>query len=389
MTQHKVWPYYAEDEIQAVTDVLNSGKVNYWTGSVARQFEQAYASYVGVKHAIAVANGTVALDLAWIALGVGQGDEVIVTSRTFLASVSSIVLAGAIPVFADVDLDSQNITVETIAPLITPRTKAILCVHLAGWPCDMPKITALARQRHLYVIEDCAQAHGAQINGQAVGSFGDIAAFSFCQDKIITTGGEGGLVTTNNDEWWQKMWSYKDHGKSYDTVYHKEHPEGFRWLHESFGTNWRITEVQAAIGLKQLAKLDAWIEQRQANTHALFAQLGNLPALRIPEVPDNFYHAYYKAYVFILPETLKEGWSRARIMHEINEAGVMCFSGSCSEVYLEKAFDNTTFRPPQPLANARMLGDVSLTFLVHPTLTEQDLIATGKIVRSIIEHASI
>jgi dTDP-4-amino-4,6-dideoxygalactose transaminase len=265
----KVWPYYAEDEIQAVTDVLNSGKVNYWTGSVARQFEQAYASYVGVKHAIAVANGTVALDLAWIALGVGQGDEVIVTSRTFLASVSSIVLAGAIPVFADVDLDSQNITVETIAPLITPRTKAILCVHLAGWPCDMPKITALARQRHLYVIEDCAQAHGAQINGQAVGSFGDIAAFSFCQDKIITTGGEGGLVTTNNDEWWQKMWSYKDHGKSYDTVYHKEHPEGFRWLHESFGTNWRITEVQAAIGLKQLAKLDAWIEQRQANTHAL------------------------------------------------------------------------------------------------------------------------
>ena len=384
----KVWPYYAEDEIQAVTDVLNSGKVNYWTGQVSRQFEQAYAEYVGVKHAIAVANGTVALDLAWIALGVGQGDEVIVTSRTFLASVSSIVLAGATPVFADVDLDSQNIAVDTIKAVMTARTKAILCVHLAGWPCDMPAIMALAREHNVYVIEDCAQAHGAQINGQAVGSFGDIAAFSFCQDKIMTTGGEGGLVTTNNSDWWQAMWSYKDHGKNYDTVYNKQHPEGFRWLHESFGTNWRITEIQSAIGLKQLAKLDGWIKQRRANTEALFVQLNDLSALRIPVVPDVFYHACYKAYVFIRPEALKPEWNRDRIMFAINEAGATCLSGSCSEVYLEKAFDNSGLRPVQRLANAQVLGETSLMFLVHPTLTEQDLQQVGHIARQVILAAT-
>lgn len=384
----KVWPYYAPDEIQAVTDVLLSGKVNYWTGQVSRQFEQAYAEYVGVKHAIAVANGTVALDLAWVALGIAQGDEVIVTSRTFLASVSSIVLAGATPIFADVDLDSQNITVETIKAVISPRTKAILCVHLAGWPCAMPEIIAFARERGLYVIEDCAQAHGAQINGQAVGSFGDIAAFSFCQDKIMTTGGEGGLVTTNNSDWWQKMWSYKDHGKNYDTVYNKTHAAGFRWLHESFGTNWRITEMQSAIGLQQLAKLDDWIKQRRANTQALYAQLADLSALRIPVVPDDFYHACYKSYAFIRPQALKPDWSRERIIEAVNQAGVTCLSGSCSEVYLEKAFDNSDLRPKQRLPNAQQLGETSLMFLVHPTLNEDDLTAVGEIVRRVVLDAS-
>lgn len=384
----KVWPYYAPDEIQAVTDVLLSGKVNYWTGQVSRQFEQAYAEYVGVKHAIAVANGTVALDLAWIALGIAQGDEVIVTSRTFLASVSSIVLAGATPIFADVDLDSQNITVDSIKAVMSPRTKAILCVHLAGWPCDMPTIMSFAREHNLYVIEDCAQAHGAQINGQAVGSFGDIAAFSFCQDKIMTTGGEGGLVTTNNSDWWQKMWSYKDHGKNYDTVYHKTHAAGFRWLHESFGTNWRMTEMQSAIGLKQLAKLDDWIKQRRVNTQALYAQLADLAALRIPVVPDNFYHASYKAYVFVRPEQLKPDWSRDRLIEVINQAGVTCLSGSCSEVYLEKAFDNSGLRPKQRLLNAQQLGETSLMFLVHPTLNENDLTAAGEVVRRVVLDAS-
>jgi len=384
----KSWPYYAPDEVQAVTDVLLSGKVNYWTGQVSRQFEQAYADYLGVKHTIAVANGTLALDLAWVALGIGQGDEVIVTSRTFLASVSSIVLAGAKPVFADVDLDSQNITVDTIKAVMTPKTKAIVCVHLAGWPCDMPAIMAFAREHNLYVIEDCAQAHGAQINGQAIGSFGDIAAFSFCQDKIMSTGGEGGLVATNNSDWWQIMWSYKDHGKNYDTVYHKQHPAGFRWLHESFGTNWRITEMQSAIGLKQLAKLDDWIKQRRANTQALYDQLVDLPALRIPQVPEHIYHACYKAYVFVRPEQLKADWSRDRIMHAVNAAGAVCLSGSCSEVYLEKAFDDTDLRPTERLANAQQLGDTSLMFLVHPTLNEEDLVAVGKIVRQVVLDAS-
>ncbi len=387
MTASAPWPFFAPDEITAVTDVLTSGKVNYWTGTIGRDFERAYAAYVGVPHAIAVANGTVALDLAWVALGIGAGDEVIVTSRTFLASVSSVVLAGAVPVFADIDPDSQNITAETVRAVLTPRTRAILCVHLAGWPCDMDPILALAREHDLHVVEDCAQAHGARYKGRPVGSMGDIAAFSFCQDKIISTGGEGGLVTTRNPDWWRVMWSYKDHGKSYDTVYHRQHPPGFRWLHESFGTNWRLTEMQSAIGLRQLAKLDDWIVRRRANTEALYRVLRRSALLRIPVQGDDVYHACYKAYVFVRPERLQPGWDRDRILREMEAEGIVCLSGSCSEVYLEKAFDGTGFRPSGPLPVARMLGETSLMFLVHPTLTPADCQATAERALEVLRRA--
>jgi dTDP-4-amino-4,6-dideoxygalactose transaminase len=382
------WPRYDADELDAVQAVLRSGKVNYWTGTVSRDFEKAYAEYVGVKHAIAVANGTVALDLAWVALGIGRGDEVVVTSRTFLASVSSIVLAGATPVFADIDPDTQNITPATVRAVLTPRTKAILCVHLAGWPCDMDGMLALAKERGLKVIEDCAQAHGARYRGKPVGSFGDISAFSFCQDKIMSTGGEGGLVTCNDDALWSRMWSFKDHGKSFDAVYNRQHPPGFRWLHESFGTNWRLTEMQSAIGLCQLRKLDDWVAKRRANMQALFDQIKDLPALRVPQVPDDIYHAAYRAYAFVKPEALKAGWSRDRIMQEVSAAGVPCMSGSCSEVYLEKAFDNTGFRPAERLPVARELGDTSLAFLVHHTLSPDDLRHVGGIVREVVSAAT-
>lgn len=382
------WPVYEDDEIAAVEAVLRSGKVNYWTGPVARDFEKDYAAYVGVPHAIAVANGTVALDLAWIALGIGKGDEVIVTSRTFLASVSSIVLAGATPVFADIDADSQNITPDTIRAVLTPRTKAILCVHLAGWPCDMDGILAVAAEKGLRVVEDCAQAHGARYKGRAVGSMGDIAAFSFCQDKIMSTGGEGGLVTCRDDALWSRMWSFKDHGKSFDAVYNRPHPPGFRWLHESFGTNWRITEMQAAIGRLQLAKLDDWVERRRANMAALFAELAGLDALRLPQAPADLYHAAYRAYAFVRPDRLKEGWSRDRIMQEVTARGVPCMSGSCSEVYREKAFDGTGLRPAAPLPVAQELGDTSLAFLVHHTLTPDDLRTVGRHAREVILSAT-
>lgn len=382
------WPVYEDDEIAAVESVLRSGKVNYWTGSVAREFEKDYAAYVGVPHAIAVANGTVALDLAWIALGIGQGDEVVVTSRTFLASVSSIVLAGATPVFADIDPDSQNITPATIRAVLGPRTKAILCVHLAGWPCDMDGILALAAEKGLRVVEDCAQAHGARYKGRPVGSLGDIAAFSFCQDKIMSTGGEGGLVTCRDEALWSRMWSFKDHGKSYDAVYNRPHPPGFRWLHESFGTNWRITEMQAAIGRRQLAKLDDWVARRRANMAALFEGLQGLPALRIPEAPADIYHAAYRAYAFVRPERLRDGWSRDRLMQEVSALGVPCMSGSCSEVYREKAFDGTGLRPAAPLPVAHELGDTSLAFLVHHTLTPDDLREVARRARAVIESAT-
>ena len=367
------WPNFTEEEANAVRDVILSNKVNYWTGQECRQFEKEFATWAGTDFAVALTNGTVALDLALKALGVGTGDEVVVTSRTFLASVSSIVNAGAVPVFADVDRDSQNITVDTVRAVLTPRTKAMICVHLAGWPCDMDPIMALAAEHGMFVIEDCAQAHGARYKGRSVGSIGHVGAWSFCQDKIMTTGGEGGMVTTNDRELWSKMWSFKDHGKGWEAVYEREHPPGFRWLHESFGTNWRMMEVQAVIGRIQLQRMAAWHEERTRNADTIWNAAAALPGLRVPLIPAEIEHAAYKCYVFVEPESLKPDWSRDRILQEINALGVPCFSGSCSEVYLEKAFDDTGWRPEARLPIARELGETSLMFLVHPGLTETEI----------------
>ena len=382
------WPSFTQEEANAVSKVLLSNKVNYWTGTEGREFEKEFASWAGCEYAVALANGTVALDLAFKALGVGEGDEVIVTSRTFLASVSSIVTAGAVPVFADVSLDSQNITVESVRGKITPKTKVILCVHLAGWPCEMDGMMALADEFGLYVVEDCAQAHGAKYKGRSVGSIGHIGCWSFCQDKIMTTGGEGGMVTTNDHELWSKMWSYKDHGKSWSSVYEKNHPPGFRWLHDSFGTNWRMTEMQAAIGRIQLKRMPEWSRSRQANASEIWQTARKCSGLRVPSVPDYIEHAAYKCYVFVEPDKLNVDWSRDRIMAEINELGVPCFSGSCSEVYLEKAFDKSDFRPTERLLNAQELGETSLMFLVHPTLTELEINQTCEAIKQVMALAS-
>lgn len=388
-TKFSPWPSFTEEEANAARDVILSNKVNYWTGQETRSFEKEFAAWSGTEYAVALANGTVALDLALKALGIGAGDEVIVTSRTFLASVSSIVNAGAVPVFADVDLDSQNFTAETIKPVLTPRTKALICVHLAGWPCDMDPIMALANEHGLKVIEDCAQAHGAFYKGRPVGSIGHIGAWSFCQDKIMTTGGEGGMVTTNDRQLWADMWAYKDHGKSWEAVYEREHAPGFRWLHESFGTNWRMLEVQAVIGRIQLRRMQDWHRARLDNARAIWTAARQLPALRVPALPDDEVHAAYKCYVFVRPASLKPDWSRDRILNEIIARGVPAFSGSCSEVYLEKAFDNTDWRPAQRLANARELGETSMMFMVHPTLTGQEIGLTCKVISEVVQQASL
>ena len=382
------WPSFTQEEADAASKVLLSNKVNYWTGMQGREFEKEFARWAGCEYAVAVANGTVALDLAFKALGIGEGDEVIVTSRTFLASVSSIVTAGAVPVFADVSLDSQNITVESVRGKITPKTKVILCVHLAGWACEMDGMMALADEFGLYVVEDCAQAHGAKYKGRSVGSIGHIGCWSFCQDKIMTTGGEGGMVTTNDHELWSKMWSYKDHGKSWSSVYEKNHPPGFRWLHDSFGTNWRMTEMQAAIGRIQLKRMPEWSRSRQPNASEIWQTARKCSGLRVPSVPDYIEHAAYKCYVFVEPDKLNVDWSRDRIMAEINELGVPCFSGSCSEVYLEKAFDKSDFRPTERLLNAQELGETSLMFLVHPTLTELEINQTCEAIKQVMALAS-
>lgn len=388
-TPFSPWPSFTEEEADAVRAVILSNKVNYWTGQETRSFEKEFAAWSGTEYAVALANGTVALDVALKALDIGPGDEVVVTSRTFLASVSSIVNAGAVPVFADVDLDSQNFTAETISAVLTPRTKALICVHLAGWPCDMDPIMDLAAEHDLKVIEDCAQAHGAHYKGRPVGSIGHIAAWSFCQDKIMTTGGEGGMVTTNDRQLWADMWAYKDHGKSWEAVYEREHAPGFRWLHESFGTNWRMLEVQAVIGRIQLRRMQEWHAARLKNASRIWAQARQLPALRVPVLPVADVHAAYKCYLFVRPQALKASWSRDRILNEMVARGVPAFSGSCSEVYLEKAFEGTGWRPSLRLAHAKELGETSMMFLVHPTLTQQEIELTCKVLSDVVQEASL
>ena len=371
--QLPVWPYFGEEEISAAVEVLRSGKANYWTGTVGKDFENQYASAVGVKHAISAANGTVTLEIALRALGIKVGDDVIVTPRTFMASASCVVMIGARPVFADVDRNTGNITAESVARVLTPQTKAIIAVHLGGWPCEMSEIMQLASERNLAVIEDCAQAHGAIYQGKPVGSMGHINSFSFCQDKIITTGGEGGLITTNDTARWEQLWSLKEHGKSYDACFRRSWPPGFRWLHDSFGSNYRMTEMQAAIGRVALAKLPEWTRIRRRHADSLSKCLMEFPAIRIPAVPSHVGHARYKYYCYVNPVALGSGWTRDRIMAEINLLGVPCYSGSCSEVYLERAFDRPGHRPPARLPVAQELGDTSLMFLVHPTLSDDDV----------------
>lgn len=387
-TPFSPWPSFTEEEADAVRKVILSNKVNYWTGGEGREFETEFAAWSDAEYAVALANGTVALDLALKALDINEGDEVVVTPRTFLASVSSIVNAGAVPIFAEVDRDSQNITAETINAVLTPRTRAVICVHLAGWPCDMDPIMALAAKHDIKVIEDCAQAHGARYKGRSVGSIGHVGAWSFCQDKIMSTGGEGGMVTTNSRELWSKMWSFKDHGKSWEAVYERQHAPGFRWLHESFGTNWRMMEVQAVIGRIQLRRMADWHARRLENAKRIWSCAQQLPALRVPLVPVECEHAAYKCYVFVEPQQLAEGWTRDRVLDEISARGVPCFSGSCSEVYLEKAFNGTGWRPAVPLPLARELGDTSLMFLVHPTLSRAELEKTCSVLTAVMRMAA-
>ena len=390
-TPFSPWPSFTQEEADAVSQVLLSNKVNYWTGQECRQFETEFAKWADSKYAIAMGNGTLALDVALQALDIGVGDEVIVTPRTFIASISSVVNAGGTPIFADVDEATGNITPESIAAVLTAKTKAIVCVHLAGWPCDMDGIMALAEQHNLYVIEDCAQAHGARYKGRSVGSIGHIGAWSFCQDKVMTTGGEGGMVTTNDEQLWRKMWAYKDHGKSYAAVYETEHPPGYRWLHESFGTNWRMTEMQAVLGRIQLTRMPDWTAKRTANAQAIldvcakWEAKGYLSVPRLEESPQfaDSTHAHYKLYVYVQPDNLPKEWSRDRIIEEINKLGVPCFSGSASEVYLEKAFDNTGLRPESRLPVAKQLGETSLMFLVHPTLMADEIKQTVQAIDSV------
>jgi len=382
------WPYYDQDEMNAVARVLRSGKVNYWTGDEGRSFEREFADYVGCRYGVALANGTVALEAALRALGIGPGDEVVVPARTFIASASCAVMCGAKPVVADVDEGSGNLSVATIDQARTPNTKAVIAVHMGGWPCDMPAIMAYAEAHALKVIEDCAQAHGATVNGKYVGSFGDVAAFSFCQDKIMSTGGEGGVLVTNNKHVWEKTWSLKDHGKDYDLAHEAHSGSAFRWLHQSFGTNWRMTEMQAAIGRIQLKKMPEWLAQRRDNAAALYLGLQDAPGLKIPDMPIGVSPAFYRAYVLIDSATLECGWDRNRIVKELKARGVPCSQGSCCEIYRERAFLQAGLSPLEPLPAARTMGETSMCFPVHPGLSVDHMRTIAETVVGIMTEAA-
>ena len=383
------WPNYTDDEVDAVAQVLKSNRVNYWTGNECREFETEFAQKIGTEHAIALANGTLALDLALRALGIGPGDEVVVTPRSFIASVSCVATIGARPVFADVDPHTQNISAATIQAVITPKTRAIICVHLGGYPCDMDPIMALAREHGLKVIEDCAQAHGARYRGRSVGSIGHVGTWSFCQDKIMTTGGEGGMVTTNDHDLWSRMWSYKDHGKSWEAVYERKHPPGFPWRHDSFGSNFRMLEMQAVIGRLQLKKLDNWVARRQEHAGKLDGLLSNYEFVRRLQSPEFITHAYYRYDAFVRTDKLRDGWSRDRIITEFAAGGIPGLSGSCPEIYREKAFQDAELAPRQRLPAARDLGETSIQFLVHPTLTDQEMGKICAVVTTVLNRAAV
>lgn len=381
------WPYFEADELEAAQRVLSSGKINYWTGLEGKKFEAEFAQATGVRHAVALANGTVALEAAFLAAGLEPGDDLIVTPRTFIASISAAVLHGIRPIFADVDRDSGNITAETIEAALTPRTRGIVAVHLGGWPCEMDAINALARERGIRVVEDCAQSHGAAYRGKSVGSLADVAAWSFCQDKIMTTAGEGGMLTTDDPGIWRTVWSMKDHGKGTEALEGGAPNTTFRWLHHSFGTNWRLTEIQSAIGRLQLKKLPEWIRIRRRNASILTQALEGIDCVRVPEPPPHIHHSYYKYYAFVKPGQLAEGWDRDRILREISSTGVPCMMGSCSEVYRERAFTESGLQPAAPLPVARELGETSLMFQVHPTLTEEQMQHVANTAAGVLKHA--
>jgi len=389
-----MWPYFEQDEIDAACSVLKSGKVNYWTGDEVKLFENDFAQFLGIKHAIAVANGSVALELALETLDIGCGDEVIVPNRTFIATASCCVMRGAVPVFTDIDKDSQNITAENIRPLITPNTKAIITVHLGGWACEMDEILVLARENNIYVIEDCAQSLGGKYKGQALGTFGDIAAFSFCQDKIMTTGGEGGMFVTNNEEWYRKAWSYKDHGKDFDYYINGKIKDSF---YTSLGTNWRLTALQASIGRAAMKKVPDWLEKRRRFAEMLDRGFRGISGIRLTIPPDYVEHAYYKYHAFVVNAELKTEWDRDRIIKAISAEGVPCGFGITGGIGEESCWEKTKLVGINEVQNLKQkksfpvdrdLRETALMFQVHPTLDDKAIKDTINAVKKVMAAAA-
>lgn len=376
MSSIKQWPIINNKMINSVVNILKSGNLNQWNNGAVLEFEKKFANYIGSNYSIAVFNGTIALELCIKTLGLENGDEVIVTPRTFIASASCCAWCGIKPVFVDVDKNSQNITLETIKSGISNKTKAIILVHLAGWPCDLEDICKYCKENGIYVIEDCAQAHGAKYNNKSVGTWGDINAWSFCQDKIITTGGEGGMITTNNKQLYELAWSLKDHGKDYNTTLNKQHKPGFRWLHTNIGTNWRMMPIQAVIGIHALDELNNWVEHRRKIANIYNENLKNIDGIRLTIPNKNIFHSYYKYYFFIEPHKFKI--SRDNIINLINKENIFCQVGSCGEIYKEIALND--YKPKHNLVTTQSLFDTAIMLKCDPSISEEySLICITKI----------
>ena len=372
---NKNWPYYSIEEIKKVTEVLKSGKVNYWTGNYCKEFEKLYAQKFDLNYCITVANGTVALEAALKSLNFKKNDEVLVPSKSYQSSASAIVNSGAKPIFCDIDFNSQNLQINDLLKKISNKTKAIVCVHLGGWPCEMNKIAKIAKENKLVLIEDCSQAHGAKINKKFVGSFGDIAIWSFCNDKIISTGGEGAMIGVKKKEIWKKIWAYKEIGKNFDKVKRnlKNVSSGFNWVHDTFGTNLRMTEMQAVLGIHQLKKLDKTILRRKYLNNLIWESLKNHQAISIPKVPKNISLSPYRCYVKLNLEMIKKEFNLKKIIKLLNSTEQICNEGSCSEMYLENSFKIFNLSPKKRLTNASKLSAVSLAFYINPFISNIEM----------------
>ena len=367
------WPIYTKEETAKVIKVLKSNKVNYWTGIEGKKFEKEFSNFFKIKYTCAIANASLGLECALKALNVKNGDEVIVPSKSYVSSASCVVNVNAKPVFADVDLNSQNITSNTIKKLINSKTKAIICVHLGGYPCDMKNILELCKKHKIKIIEDCSQAHGAKIRKKYVGTFGDISVWSFCNDKIISTLGEGGMIGTNNKDLYERIWQLKEIGKVRKLMIKKYKNTAYRWVHNTFGTNLRLTEIQSAVGRMQLKRLKNFIKIRNFNSKKILNNLEKFKSVSVPIIPKKFTHAFYRCYVRIDKKNLKNGWSKYKIIENLIKQGVPCNEGSCSELYREKSFKKFGYIPKKRLKNARKLSESSIAFQVDHSINLNQL----------------
>ena len=369
---------YSKKQIFDVVRLLNNNKTNYWTGNHGRLFETEFSKYHVLKYSICVSNGSVALEIALKALDLKKNSAIIVTPRSFIISASCVLNVGLKPIFADVDLNG-NINIEGIRKTYKTGVKAIIVVHLNGLSCDLDPIVQFAKEKKLYLIEDCSQAHGAIYKGKKVGTFGDIATWSFCQDKIISTGGEGGMISTNNKKLWKKCWSYKDHGKNYNSVFYKKHKTGFKWLHDNLGSNYRMTEMQAAIGRTQLKNLDNQLKIRNAIANLYLNDLKDYyqkyhllqkPDFKCQTCPfkqnekkcNKCLHAFYRLNLFTNKNKIKQ----IKLIEQFNKNKINCSVGSCPEIYREKIFKKLKLYLKQRLPNAKLLGESSIMFPIDP-----------------------